>query len=226
MRGRITRRTALGQIACAAAWAQSPGVQIPTQPVPQSGDNDPLRLLRISHPRLILLDADLDRIRLAMRENALAKRVFGDLEKECDRLLSVPPSEYKLAGTRLQMQTRRAVDRITTLALMYRLTGRDPWLPGGHGTERMRFFPRLEPDPLHRHGGDDARFRDRLRLALQCAFGRRARVDSRRLDREGPRSGSADLSAKGMVDPGAFQLERSLQQRDDNGRARGGRRCP
>jgi len=128
MRGRITRRTALGQIACAAAWAQSPGVQIPTQPVPQSGDNDPLRLLRISHPRLILLDADLDRIRLAMRENALAKRVFGDLEKECDRLLSVPPSEYKLAGTRLQMQTRRAVDRITTLALMYRLTGRDPWL--------------------------------------------------------------------------------------------------
>jgi hypothetical protein len=91
-------------------------------------DNDPLRQLRAGHPRLILLDSELDRIRLAVRENALAKRIFSDLEKEADRLLSVPPAEYKLNGNRLQQQTRRAVDRITTLALMYRLTGKDPWL--------------------------------------------------------------------------------------------------
>jgi len=89
---------------------------------------DPLQQLHGPHPRLILLDADLDKLHLAVRENALAKRVFADLEKECDRLLSVPPVEYKLTGPRLQTQTRRAVDRITTLALMYRLTGRDPWL--------------------------------------------------------------------------------------------------
>ena len=133
MRGRITRRSLLGQMACAAAWAQSPGV--PAQTVPPGsgalagiGDNDPLRLLRPGHPRLILLDSDLDRIRLAVKENPLAKRVFGDLEKECDRLLSIPPVKYELAGNRLQTQTHKAVDRITTLALMYRLTGRDPWL--------------------------------------------------------------------------------------------------
>jgi hypothetical protein len=118
---------------CAAAWAQAPGTA--TQPVPpgaapvtQPNDNDPLRLLRPSHPRLVLPDSDLDRIRLAVKDNALAKRVFSDLEKECDRLLSVPPVEYKLTGFRLQTQTRRAVDRITTLALMYRLAGRDAWL--------------------------------------------------------------------------------------------------
>jgi hypothetical protein len=105
----------LAQLGCAAGWAQT-------------ADNDPLRLLRAGHPRLILLDSDLDRIRLAVRENTLARRVFGDLEKECDRLLSIPPVEYKIAGTRLQLQTRRAVDRITTLALMFRLTGKDPWL--------------------------------------------------------------------------------------------------
>jgi len=89
---------------------------------------DPLRQLRAGHPRLILLDADFDRLRLLVRENALAKRIYGDLEKECDRLLSIPPVEYKLAGPRLETQTHRAIDRITSLALMYRLSGRDPWL--------------------------------------------------------------------------------------------------
>jgi hypothetical protein len=136
MRGRITRRSVLGQMACAAAWAQAPG--IPSTVLPQSApplaplatpnDNDPLRLLRPGHPRLVLLDSELDKIRVATKENALAKRIFGDLEKECDRLLSVPPVRYELTGNRLQTQTRRAVDRITTLALMYRLSGRDPWL--------------------------------------------------------------------------------------------------
>lgn len=65
---------------------------------------------------------------MTVRENALAKRIFADLERESDRLLSIPPVEYKLTGNRLQTQTRHIVDRITTLALMYRLTGRDPWL--------------------------------------------------------------------------------------------------
>src|SRR5882724_8734456 len=114
MRGRVTRRTVLGQIACATAWAQTPAT--PTQTVPPgptppagAGDNDPLRLLRTTHPRLVLLDSDLDRIRLAVKENALARRIFSDLEKECDRLLSVPPVEYKPApgGNRLQSQTHR-----------------------------------------------------------------------------------------------------------------------
>lgn len=115
MRAGLTRRALLGQIACVAGWAQS-------------GDNDPLRQLRSSHPRLILPDSDLDKLHVAIRESAVAKRLFMDLEKECDRLLSIPPVEYKLTGTHLQTQTHRALDRITTLALMYRLTGRDPWL--------------------------------------------------------------------------------------------------
>ena len=44
----ITRRVLIGQLACLAAWAQS--------------DDDPLRQLRPAHPRLILLDSDLDTI--------------------------------------------------------------------------------------------------------------------------------------------------------------------
>ena len=111
---------------CAAAWAQIPPP--PLVPSPVIGDNDPLRQLRPTHPRLVLLDSDLEKVRIATRENALARRIYGDLEKECDRLLSTPPVDYRISGNRLQTQTRRALDRITTLALMYRVAGRDPWL--------------------------------------------------------------------------------------------------
>jgi hypothetical protein len=99
-----------------------------TDPQHTALNADPLHTLRQGHPRLVLLDADFDRLRLLTRENAAAKRLYADLEKECDRLLSIPPVEYKFSGPRLQTQTRRAIDRITTLALMYRLSGRDPWL--------------------------------------------------------------------------------------------------
>jgi hypothetical protein len=92
----------------------------------QAGD-DPLHQLRPSHPRLILLDAEMDRLRSLTRDYVPAKRIYGEFEKECDRLLSTPPVEYKLSGARLSLQTRRALDRILTLSLMFRISGRDPW---------------------------------------------------------------------------------------------------
>src|SRR5580698_10735954 len=110
----ITRRVLLGQLACLATYAQS--------------DDDPLRQLRPAHPRLILLDADLDRLKVLIRDNPLAHRIYLDLEKESDRLLTTPVSEYKLVGPRLRTQTRRVLDRVSTLALVYRLAPREPLL--------------------------------------------------------------------------------------------------
>jgi hypothetical protein len=129
----LTRRAWLERMAFATASAQIAAAAqitapVPVESLPGHADNDPLRQLRPAHPRLILLDSELDKIRLAVKENPLARRVFADLEKESDRLLSVPPVEYKLGGARLQIQTRRAIDRVATLALMYRLTSRDSWL--------------------------------------------------------------------------------------------------
>jgi Heparinase II/III-like protein len=109
----ITRRVLAGQLACLALWAQS--------------DDDPLRQLHAAHPRLILLDSDLDRLRALIRDNPLAHRIYLDLEKECERLLTAPPTEYKLAGPRLRAQCRRILDRVSTLALMYRITLREPY---------------------------------------------------------------------------------------------------
>src|SRR5260370_638505 len=109
----ITRRLFAGQLLALTALAQE--------------DSGPLRQLRPGHPRLVLLDADFDRLRLLVREHPLARRIFNDFEKECDRLLSIPPVEYKVVP-RLLPQARRLMGRVTTLALMYRLTGNEPWL--------------------------------------------------------------------------------------------------
>jgi hypothetical protein len=109
----ITRRVLLGQLACIACLAQP--------------DDDPLHALRIAHPRLILPDSELDKLRTAIRENPLARRIYNDLEREADRLGTVPPVEYKLAGPRFVLHSDRVLDRVTILALMYRLTGRDPY---------------------------------------------------------------------------------------------------
>ena len=72
----FSRRVLLGQLACMAVWAQS--------------DDDPLRQLRAGHPRLILLDSDLERLKALIRDNPLAHRIYLDLEKESDRLLTTP----------------------------------------------------------------------------------------------------------------------------------------
>jgi hypothetical protein len=109
----ITRRVLIGQLACVALRAQS--------------DDDPLRQLHTAHPRLILLDSDIDRLRGLARDNPLAHRIYLDLEKESERLLTAPPTEYKLIGPRLRAQSRRVLDRVSTLALMYRITQREPY---------------------------------------------------------------------------------------------------
>ena len=110
----MTRRVLLGHLATLAAWAQS--------------DDDPMRQLRGAHPRLLLTDAEADRLRSLVRDNPLARRVYADLEKEADRLLPLPATEYKLLGPRLRLQTRRILDRVATLSLMYRLTQKEPYL--------------------------------------------------------------------------------------------------
>src|SRR5580698_10219489 len=113
----ITRRVLIGQLASQlasqAVWAQS--------------DDDPLRQLHTAHPRLILLDSDLDRVRGLVRDNPLAHRIYLDLEEESERLLTVAPTEYKLVGPRLRAQSRRVLDRVATLSLMYRITQREPY---------------------------------------------------------------------------------------------------
>ncbi|HEU5022973.1 MAG TPA: hypothetical protein VFT60_13830, partial [Bryobacteraceae bacterium] len=122
--GNLSRRNLLRLLSSGAAVslrARSQTAEAPAAP-------GLLGTLRKDRPRLLLFEADFDRLRFIIHENALSKRIYGNLERECDRILSIPPVEYKLVGTRLQAQTRRAIDRIAALGIMYGISGRDPWL--------------------------------------------------------------------------------------------------
>jgi Heparinase II/III-like protein/Domain of unknown function (DUF4962) len=86
-----------------------------------AGDGSALRTLRNDHPRLLLLDSDLERLRGLIRDTAPAHKLYSELQRDADRIVSSPPVEYKLTGTQLGAQTRRVLDRVQTLALIYRL---------------------------------------------------------------------------------------------------------
>ena len=109
----ITRRVLLGQLSAA-------GLSLGQTLAPKS---DPLIGLRTSHPRLILPDTDLPRVKALTREHPLARKLRDNLEHEAERLQTAPAADYKLVGPRLLAESRRVLDRVYTLALMYRLDG-------------------------------------------------------------------------------------------------------
>jgi hypothetical protein len=90
--------------------------------------DDPLKTLRAGHPRLIALDADIEHIRMLIQQYPLARRIHADLMREAEQLMTTPTVEYKLVGPSLLAQSRRCLERVYTLALLYRLHGRKPYL--------------------------------------------------------------------------------------------------
>ncbi|MBI3682580.1 MAG: heparinase II/III family protein [Acidobacteria bacterium] len=86
-------------------------------------EEDPLKTLRKEHPRLILLDSDLARIRDAIRSEPLARTAYERLKADADKLETAETVKYEIIGPRLLTQSRRCLDRVYTLALLYRLDG-------------------------------------------------------------------------------------------------------
>jgi hypothetical protein len=73
------------------------------------------------HPRLLLNDADLERLRATIGDSPLAHRLYLEFAREADRLLAQPPLEPRVTGVRGSTTAHHAVERIYTLALIYRL---------------------------------------------------------------------------------------------------------
>lgn len=82
-----------------------------------------LATLRQGHPRIYLDAKTIARVRSACVSDASASRWHADLRRAADRMLSEPPVQHVLIGPRLLDKSRRALDRITTLSLMYQLDG-------------------------------------------------------------------------------------------------------
>jgi hypothetical protein len=77
--------------------------------------------LRAGHPRLIVLDKDIEGVRRAIGTDATAKRWHGQLVEEAERLLKTEPVEHVLIGPRLLDKSRPCLTRVSTLAGLYRL---------------------------------------------------------------------------------------------------------
>lgn len=90
--------------------------------------DDPLKTLRAGHPRLIATDSDIARVRLLLREEPQAAALYRELVEQAARIDSSPVVEYLIVGPRLLAQSRRCLERVYTLALLYRLDGERKYL--------------------------------------------------------------------------------------------------
>ncbi len=82
-----------------------------------------IKNLRPGHPRLIVTDEGLAEIRQNIERYPLARKWYEAIRKSAERTLKERPVEYKLIGPRLLSQSRRCLNRIYVLALVYRLEG-------------------------------------------------------------------------------------------------------
>ena len=82
-----------------------------------------LHALRPSHPRLLATASELERVRQMINSAPLAHAWYAQLRQKAEKMLDEPPVTYTLIGPRLLAQSRRCLDRIYTLGLLYRLDG-------------------------------------------------------------------------------------------------------
>ena len=83
-----------------------------------------LSMLAKEHPRIMVRAEDFERVKTLVREDELVGQWYGKLRKRADGLLKVPPSKYEIPdGKRLLATSRRVLERVKTLALVYRIEG-------------------------------------------------------------------------------------------------------
>ncbi|HSV74100.1 MAG TPA: heparinase II/III family protein [Chthonomonadales bacterium] len=109
-----------------AVWLLLSGAMAHAQEViPEVTDADRrlLATLRPGHPRLMATDADVGLLRATIDRDPVARQWLALLRADADAMLRQPPVERRLVGPRLLAQSRLALHRIATLALVFRLTG-------------------------------------------------------------------------------------------------------
>lgn len=85
-----------------------------------------LKTLRREHPRLIAVADDTTRVRKLIQDHPAAAAIYRRLTGEADKLLPLPPVERRLerrSSPSMLEVSRKVVDRIYTLATVYRIGG-------------------------------------------------------------------------------------------------------
>ncbi len=92
-------------------------------PIARGDEAAVLANLRKGHPRLLVLDSDLVAVKQAIASDPLAKTWHDQLVREAEKLLDAKPIEHVLIGPRLLDKSRTCLNRVSTLAGLYRLDG-------------------------------------------------------------------------------------------------------
>jgi len=83
-----------------------------------------LSRLRQDHPRLLASTNDFAQLKARVASDPLLRKWHDALRKNAESILQEPPSKYEIPdGLRLLATSRRVVDRVYTLALLYRIEG-------------------------------------------------------------------------------------------------------
>ena len=81
-----------------------------------------------AHPRLFLTKQREAELRQQMQSDEFLVHLVAQLIAKADKLKQAPPSEYKIPdGLRLLYQSRRSLERTSTLAFAYRMTGQQQY---------------------------------------------------------------------------------------------------
>jgi len=88
-------------------------------------DESVLSTLDAVHPRLMLKDEDLGRLKVCYPEDPALQKCWRDVEEDADACLKRKPLVYKKVGPRLLSVSRDCLRRIYALALAYRWTGQE-----------------------------------------------------------------------------------------------------
>lgn len=84
-------------------------------------DDDVLRTLRVSHPRLFVNDEDVARLKTLITDDPQTRRWYEDLQAKAAKAMAEPRTKYVIIGPRLLEQSRAALRRVTLLAGLYLL---------------------------------------------------------------------------------------------------------
>lgn len=106
------------------AGQPSSGAEPQSSPIPVPEPNAILARLQPEHPRLLATTKDFTRLKQQIATNAQAKAWHDALQRDAEKILADPPSRYEIPdGLRLLATSRRVLQRIQTLGLLYRLDG-------------------------------------------------------------------------------------------------------
>lgn len=95
----------------------------------ESDRTDVLKTLRRDHPRLLADPARFKRIRQLVQSDPVAKEWFAEIVKQADKMMGEPVVEHDIPdGRRLLAVSRRVVERIFALGMVWQVNGEVKYL--------------------------------------------------------------------------------------------------